>query len=75
MKKLKLSKINQLHKYKNFKKVDYCDSIFKNHYARLDEKVTGLGNHDSILSNNKDRTYMTFFSQSPFGNQYLAIIK
>jgi hypothetical protein len=70
MENLKLSKINQLYKYKNYKRVDYRDSIFRNHYARFDEKVNGAGNHDRILSNKKDKTYMTFDSQSPFGKQY-----
>ncbi|MFT7344392.1 MAG: hypothetical protein ACI9XP_000976 [Lentimonas sp.] len=35
---MKLSKINQFHKYVNYEKVDYRDSIFKNNHYRLDEK-------------------------------------
>lgn len=70
---MRLSKINQLHKYINYDKVDYRNSIFKNNHHRLDEKVVGAGNHDTILSNSKDRTYMTFNSKSPFGKQYIEL--
>jgi hypothetical protein len=68
--KLKLSKINQLHKYQNYTYVDYRDNIFKNNFHRLDRQVVGAGNHDYIISNKKDRTYMTFCSKSPFGKLY-----
>jgi len=73
MEKLKLSKITQYHKYKNYKNVDYCNTIFRNNFHRLDEKVTGAGNHDCIISNRKDKTYMTFCSESPFGKLYFEL--
>ncbi len=68
--KLKLSKINQLHKYKSYTKVDYRDTIFKNNFHRLDEQVVGAGNHDCIISDKNTMTYMTFCSESPFGKKY-----
>ena len=74
MTKLKLSKINQLSKYKNYKKVDYRDTIFKNNFHRLDKQVVGAGNHDYIISNKKDRTYMTFCSESPFGKKLKKLL-
>ena len=70
MTKLILSKINKLHRYKNYTQVDYRDTIFKNNFYRLDKQVVGAGNHDCIISDKNNRTYMTFCSESPFGKKY-----
>lgn len=73
MDNLKLSKINQINKYKNYIKVDYRNSIFKNNFNRLNEKVIGAGNHDFIISNKKEKTFMTFNSESPFGKLFIHL--
>lgn len=69
MKNLKLSKIDQFD-FKNFDWEDYRDTVFK--LYMLSRQVLGAGNHDYVIYDSDKKTYMSFYSKSPFGVMYLS---
>ena len=68
MRKLQLSKIDQFDP-ENFDWEDYRDTIFR--LSLLSLQVTGAGNHDHVLYDIEQKTYMSFDLRSPFGIMYL----
>ncbi len=67
-----LHPIKKLKKFKKYNRRDFREFEFR--HDPLAQKVEGCGNHDMILINRNDKTFMTFYHKSPFGIELYEIM-